>query len=133
MAFFRSLDATGRLWPSCEQRLLLNAALAEGERWAAKYCRLMALAQRTRQAIEQGRIAWDECLAIAKLISRDEAAARSEVEKAEAREARQGYAAPPPESFKDRLWGIHKACGLDVPQISLVRARGGHNLFPAGQ
>jgi hypothetical protein len=48
--------------------------------------------------------------------SRDEAAARSEVEKAEAREARQAYAAPPPESFKDRLWGIHKACGLDVPR-----------------
>ena len=91
-------------------------ALERGELWAAQYCRLMALAERTWRAIEQGRITWNECLAIGKLISRDEAAARSEVEKAEAREARQGYAAPPPESFKDRLWGIHKACGLDVPR-----------------
>jgi hypothetical protein len=93
-----------------------SVALERGELWAAQYCRLMALAERTWRAIEQGRITWNECLAIGKLISRDEAAARSEVEKAEAREARQGYAAPPPESFKDRLWGIHKACGLDVPR-----------------
>jgi len=52
-------------------------ALKGGELWAAQYCRLLALAERTSQAIRQGRIAWDECLAITKLISRDEAAARS--------------------------------------------------------
>jgi len=98
------------------RRISWSAALERGELWAAQYCRLMALAERTWRAIEQGRIAWNECLAIGKLISRDEAAARSEVEKAEAREARQGYADPPPESFWDALWRIHKACGLDVPR-----------------
>jgi hypothetical protein len=97
-------------------RISWLAALAEGERWAAKYCRLMALAQRTRQAIEQGRIAWDECLAIAKLISRDEAAARSAVEQAEARAARPQYELPPPESFWNALYRIRKACGIDVPR-----------------
>ena len=97
-------------------RISWLAALAEGEHWAAKYCRLMALAQRTRQAIGQGRIAWDECLAIAKLISRDEAAARSAVEQAEARAARPQYEFPPPESFWDALYRIRKACGIDVPR-----------------
>ena len=97
-------------------RISWLAALAEGERWAAKYCRLMALAQRTRQAIGQGRIAWDECLAIAKLISRDEAAARSAVEQAEARGARPQYEFPPPESFWDALYRIRKKCGIDVPR-----------------
>jgi hypothetical protein len=97
-------------------RISWLAALAEGERWAAKYCRLMALAQRARQAIGQGRIAWDECLAIAKLISRDEAAARSAVEQAEARGARPQYEFPPPESFWDALYRIRKACGIDVPR-----------------
>jgi hypothetical protein len=97
-------------------RISWLAALAEGERWAAKYCRLMALAQRTRQAIGQGRIAWDECLAIAKLISRDESAARSAVEQAEARAARPQYEFPPPESFWDALYRIRKKCGIDVPR-----------------
>jgi hypothetical protein len=92
-----------------------SAALERGELWAAQYCRLMALAERTRQAIRQGRIAQDECLAIGKLISRDEAAARSAVEQAEARAVRPQYAFPPPDSFWDALWRIHKACGLDVP------------------
>jgi hypothetical protein len=91
-------------------------ALESGELWAAQYCRLMALAERTRQAIGQGRIAWDECLAIAKLISRDEAAARSAVEQAEARAARPQYEFPPPESFWDALYRIRKACGIDVPR-----------------
>jgi hypothetical protein len=91
-------------------------ALESGEFWAAQYCRLMALAERTRQAIGQGRIAWNECLAIGKLISRDEAAARSEVEKAEAREARPQYEARPPERSWDAVgWRIRKVCGLDVP------------------
>src|SRR5271156_3868850 len=100
---------------SCGRSISWSAALERGELWAAQYCRLMALAERTRQAILQGRIAWDECLAIGKLISRDEAAARSEVEKAEAREARPQYEFPPPDSFWDALWRIHKACGLDGP------------------
>jgi hypothetical protein len=90
-------------------------ALDRGEPSAAKFCRLMALAERTRRASQQGRIAWNECLAIGKLISRDEVAARAEVEKAEAREARQEYAAQPPESFWSALRRINKACGLDVP------------------
>jgi hypothetical protein len=55
-------------------------------------------------------------LAIAKLISRDEAAARSAVERVEARAARPQYEFPPPESFWDALWRIYKACGLDVPR-----------------
>jgi hypothetical protein len=93
-----------------------HEALKGGELWAARYCRLMALAERTRQAIRQGRIARDECLAIAKLISRDEAAARSAVERVEARAARPQYEFPPPESFWDALWRIYKACGLDVPR-----------------
>jgi hypothetical protein len=92
------------------------AALDRGEPWAAKFCRLMALAERTRRAIEQRRIAWDECLAIGKLISRDEAAARSAVEEAEARDARPQYARQPPESFWSALWRIRKACGLEVPR-----------------
>jgi hypothetical protein len=101
---------------SCAGRnISWSAALERGELWAAQYCRLMALAERTRQAIRQGRIAWDECLAISKLICRDEAAARSAVEQAEARAARPQYEFPPPDSFWDALWRIHKACGLDVP------------------
>jgi hypothetical protein len=92
------------------------SALKHGEPWAAKFCRLMALAERTRRAITQGRIAWNECLAIGKLISRDEAAARSQVEKAEARAARPQYEFPPPESFWDALSRIRKVCGLDVPR-----------------
>jgi hypothetical protein len=96
--------------------ILWPAALQRGELWAAQYCRLMALAERTRQAIGQGRIGWNECLAIGKLISGDEAAARSEVEKAEAHAARPQYECPPPDSFWDALWRIRKACGLDVPR-----------------
>ena len=93
-----------------------HQALKGGELWAAQYCRLMALAERTRQAIRQGRITWDECLAIAKLISRDEAAARSAVEQAEARAARSQCEFPPPESFWDALYRIRKKCGIDVPR-----------------
>jgi hypothetical protein len=99
-----------------ERSVSWHEALKGGELWAAQYCRLMALAERTRQAIRQGRIAWDECLAIAKLISRDEAAARSAVEQAEARAARPKYESPPPESFWDALYRIRKECGIDVPR-----------------
>jgi hypothetical protein len=92
------------------------AALDRGEPWAAKYCRLMALAQRTRRTLEQGRIAWDECLAIGKLISRDEAAARAAIEKAEECAERPQYAGRPPDAFWSALWRIHKVCGLEVPR-----------------
>jgi hypothetical protein len=53
-------------------------------------------------------------LAIGKLISRDEAAARSAVEQAETRAARPQYESPPPESFWDALYRIRKECGVDV-------------------
>jgi hypothetical protein len=92
------------------------AALDRGEVWAVKFCRMMALAERTRRAINQGQIAWDECLAIGKLISRDEAAARCAIERAEGREARLHNVGQPPDSFWDALWRIHKACGLEVPR-----------------
>lgn len=97
-------------------RISWLAALESGEPWAAQFCRLMALAERTRRAIEQGRIAWKECLAIGKLITRDEAAARSKIEEAEACEVRPQFAGQPPESFWPALWRIHKACGLEVPR-----------------
>lgn len=80
-------------------RISWLAALERGEPWAAQFCRLMALAERTKRAVEQGRIDWKECLAIGKLISRDEAAARSAVEGAEARGVRPQFAGQPPESF----------------------------------
>jgi hypothetical protein len=76
----------------------------------------MALAQRTRRAHEQGRIAWDECLAIGKLISRDEAVARSAIEKAEECALRRQYAGRPSDAFWSALWRIHKVCGLEVPR-----------------
>ena len=42
-------------------------ALAEGEHWAAKFCRLIALAARVRQA-SRGRVSWEGALAVAKMI-----------------------------------------------------------------
>jgi hypothetical protein len=92
-----------------------QAALSAGEPWAAKFCRLMALAERTRQAKEQGQIPWDACLAIAKLIASDEAAARAAIDKLQFLMGRREDGGPPPESFWNVLWRIHKACGCDVP------------------
>ena len=108
------IELTDSIWNS--RHTPWPAALDSGERWAPKFCRMMALAERTRRAIEQGRIARDECLAIGKLISRDEAAARSAIEEAERREARPQYAGRPPDSFWSALWRIHKVCGLEVPR-----------------
>jgi hypothetical protein len=68
---------SGSLVSRAGKRISWLAALKGGEPWTAQFCRLMALAERTRRAVEQGRIDWKECLAIGKLISRDEAAARS--------------------------------------------------------
>ena len=93
-----------------------QAALADGELWAVKFSRLMALAARLRQALEQGRVSWDRALAIAKMIPADEANARNQIDDIE------GVAASypgdqPTESFWRALWKIHAACGLDAPRF----------------
>jgi hypothetical protein len=54
-------------------------ALAEGEHWAAKFCRLIALAARVKQALEQGRVSWDGALAVAKMIPIKEVNARTQI------------------------------------------------------
>src|ERR1700726_36739 len=51
-------------------------ALAEGEHWAAKFCRLIALAARVKQALEQGRVSWNGALVLAKMVPTDQATAR---------------------------------------------------------
>jgi hypothetical protein len=94
-----------------------QAALAAGELWAAKFSRLMALAARLRQALEQGRVSWDRALTIAKMISADEANVRRQIDDIE------GVAASypgdqPTESFWRALCKIHTACGLDARQFS---------------
>jgi hypothetical protein len=97
-------------------RISWQAALAAGELWAAKFSRLMALAARLRQALEQGRVSWDRALTIAKMISADEANVRRQIDDIE------GVAASypgdqPTESFWRALWKIHAACGLDARQF----------------
>ena len=62
------------------KRISWQAALAAGELWAAKFSRLMALAARLRQALEQGRVSWDRALTIAKMISADEANVRRQID-----------------------------------------------------
>ena len=52
-----------------------QAALADGEDWAAQYCRLMALAARVKQALEQGRVSWNGALVLAKMVPTDQATA----------------------------------------------------------
>ena len=47
----------GRLYRSGKPVSWLNA-LAQGEQWAATCCQQMALAERVRRALEQGRIFW---------------------------------------------------------------------------
>jgi hypothetical protein len=91
-------------------------ALAQGERWAAQYCRLMALAARVRRAHdEQHQVSWDEALAAAKLISTDEVAARHQIEEVERREPK-GWDGQLTEGFWRALERIHKTCGLEVPR-----------------
>src|SRR6202035_3333035 len=68
-------------------------ALAEGERWADQFCRQMALAERSKRALDQGRIRADDALALAKLISADEESARRQIEEMEGR----------PVKYRDRL------------------------------
>ena len=90
-----------------------QAALAEADPWAAKFCRLIALAARVKQALEQGRVSWDGALAIAKMIPADEATARRQIEDCESSTAMHP-GDQPPESFWRALWKIHSACGLDA-------------------
>jgi hypothetical protein len=90
------------------------AALADGERWAAKYCRQMALAERVKRALEQGHVSWDVALAAAKLIIVDEESARRQIEDIQDRPAK--YPGDQPtESFWRAVWRIVRACGLDAP------------------
>ena len=93
-----------------------QAALAEAEPWAAKFCRLIALAARVKQALEQGRVSWDGALAIAKMIPADQANARRQIEDFESSTATHP-GDQPPESFWRALWKIHSACGLDAPRF----------------
>ena len=93
-----------------------QAALADGECWAAKYCRQIALAARVKTALEQGRVSWAEGIAVAKLIPTNEARARRQIE--DLRDAPVKYLGGPPlETFWRALWKIHSACGLDVPRF----------------
>jgi hypothetical protein len=91
-------------------------ALEGGEHWAAKFCRLIALAARVKQALEQGRVSWDGALAIAKMIPADEANARRQIEDFESSTATHP-GDQPAESFWRALWKIHSTCGLDVPRF----------------
>ena len=91
-----------------------QSALAEGERWAAQYCRQMALVARVKRGLEQGRVSWDGALAAVKLIPADETSARQLVDDLEGSAASYSGARPS-ESFYRALWKIHRACGLDTP------------------
>jgi hypothetical protein len=91
-----------------------QSALADGERWAAQYCRQMALAARVRRVLEQGRVSWDGALAAVKLIPRDETTARLHVDDFEGAAASY-LSGPPSESFWRAVWKIAGACGLDTP------------------
>jgi hypothetical protein len=91
-----------------------RSALANGEHWAAKYCRQLALAARVKRALEQGRVSSDDALATAKLISTDETNARRQVDDLEGRAA-SPLGAQPSESFWRAVWKIASACGLDAP------------------
>ena len=98
----------------CGRRIYWQDALADGEPWAAKFTRSMALAQRIRLAFVQGRIPWDRALGLAKKIPADEAAARAEVEQIEGSEPGRYYGHQLSGGFWRALWRIHHACGLDV-------------------
>jgi hypothetical protein len=91
-----------------------QAALGKGEHWAAQYCRQMALAARVKQALEQGRVSWDEGIAAAKLIVTDEASARRRIEGMQGAPAKY-LGGPPAETFWRAVWKIAGACGLDIP------------------
>lgn len=92
------------------------AALARGEHWAAKYCRLMALAERVRRALVQGQVSWDDALAATKLIVIDEQTARHRIADMDRpAEYTDGH---PPEAFWRTLWKINRAAGSMSPLMS---------------
>jgi hypothetical protein len=95
-------------------RVSWQSALAEGERWAAKYCRQMALAARVKRAFEQGRVSWDCALAAVKMICKDEADARRHVNDFESCAASQ-FGGQLTEGFWRAVWKIVGGCGLDTP------------------
>ena len=88
-------------------------ALNDGEEWAAKFCRLMALAARIRDAVLAGRARWDVGLALAKKLTTDEAEVRRLIDEIERRPGGTGEMLT--ESFWVELWRVHRACGCDVP------------------
>jgi hypothetical protein len=95
-------------------RVSWRAGLGGGEQWAVEYCRKMALAARLKRAHEQGRVSWDDALALTKLIVADEASARHKTDQIESRAP--GYRdGKLPESFWRAVWKIAGACGLDAP------------------
>ena len=110
--FADSLSAT--LVCRAGKRVSWQGALAEGEHWAAQYCRQIALAARVKQALEQGRVSWDEGLAAAKLIANCEASARRRIEDMHGPPAKY-RGGPPAETFWRAIWKIAGACGLDTP------------------
>jgi hypothetical protein len=88
-------------------------ALNDGEEWAAKFCRLMALAARIRDAVLAGRARWDVGLALAKKLTTDEAEVRRLIDEIERRPGGTGEMLT--EGFWVELWRVHRACGCDVP------------------
>jgi hypothetical protein len=97
------------------------AALAEGELWAAKYCRQMALAERAKRALEQGRVPWVDALAATKLIVTDEESARRQINVMMDHPVKYPRDRPT-ESFWRALCRIVRACGLDAPLFPEDRA-----------
>jgi hypothetical protein len=94
-------------------RIAWHAALGRSEEWAAKFCRLMALAARIRDAVQEGRARWDIGLALAKKLRTDEAEVRRLIDEIERRPGGTGEMLT--ESFWVELWRVHRACGCDVP------------------
>jgi hypothetical protein len=88
-------------------------ALDRGEEWAAKFCRLTALAARIRDAMREGRARWDEGLALAKRLDTDEAGVRESIGAIEQRLP--GPSEVPTEGFWRQIWRVHRACGCEVP------------------
>jgi hypothetical protein len=90
-------------------------ALAQGEPWAAEYCRRMALAERVRRALEEGRVCPDEAFSITKLIATHEERARRQI--ADMRDRPPEYRGDIPlPGFWLALWSIRRACGCDLPR-----------------
>ena len=109
----RADSISNSLVSRAESRIAWHAALDRGEEWAAKFCRLMALAARIRDAVQEGRARWDIGLALAKKLRTDEAEVRRLIDEIERRPGGTGEMLT--ESFWVELWRVHRACGCDVP------------------